>query len=58
MKLSRSSRFPVKWVGGLILSSFISFELDGAIGNSSAVCQVRCVGRLCFVQEREVGGRY
>src|ERR1700678_2861885 len=36
MKLLRSSRFPEKRVGGLILSSFVSLELDGAIGNRRA----------------------
>ena len=59
MKFSRSSRFPVKLVGGLILS-FFSFCL---------MVPLRIVGLfvkfdrsivflLGFVQEREVGSRY
>ena len=43
MKLSRSSRFPEKRVGGLILSSFVSLELDGAIGN----CRAFLLSSMC-----------
>jgi hypothetical protein len=39
----------VKWVGGLILSSFVSFELNSAIDNRRAVL-LSSISQVSFFQ--------